>query len=667
MGYVSERTDRQPMKQGMASAAFELKGLEVPLRYKSELLALDTAYSAAMRIEIDELIKIVHKQSFGPLITIGSGGSFSSATFGAAIHERVTQELARAVTPLEFLDASDINASVMCFSASGRNRDITYALTSAARRECGPVSAFVMDRRTPLHAVARKYTYCQIAECCDASFRDGFLAVATLLATSIVMTRAYAAISNEHHGLPTNLSDLERETLRGERYTDIPEKAKTALLHETASLLVSPLFKATAIDLESRFVEAALGNIHVADLRNFGHGRHHWIAKRGNNTGIVVLASDRNRSLANRTTRLLPPTSDVCRIDLHGNIAAQAISALVVGLYISCGAGEIRGIDPGKPGVPQFGRKLYHLSPGRRPTSELELDKRAAIRRKCYRDRSIDHQSALQAGYVEAVGRLATTSFGAIVFDYDGTLCGEEDRFRSMPKNVAEGLEKLNEAGVAIGIATGRGSSAGKAMRESLPSQLWSRIVIGYYNGAVITSLEDDRDELVQDDAPERLIHALQRDEILGGAEIRSNALQVSLRLEYSDSLMDMYERTHIVLSDQQIEAKVHASGHSIDVLLGRESKCSVVDHIKIHKRANGILRVGDKGRWPGNDADLLKDKFGLSVDEVSEDPDTCWNMAPAGVRGVQATLHYLNRLERHGDGVKLVLPAYEGLSFNEA
>lgn len=639
----------------------------MPLRYQRELLALDLAYSVAMKIEIDELIRIVHKQSFGPLVAIGSGGSFSSATFAATIHERSTQELARAVTPLEFLDASDINASVMCFSASGRNKDITYALTSAARRECGPVSAFVMDRRTPLHAVARKYTYCQIVECCDASFCDGFLAVATLLATSIVLTRAYAAISGEPHRLPATLLDLEKETLKGDRYTDIPETAKVALSHETASLLVSPLFKATAIDLESRFVEAALGNIHVADLRNFGHGRHHWIAKRGEDTGIVVLVSDRNESLASKTLRLLPPTSDVCRIDLHGSTSAQAISALVVGFYISCGAGEIRGIDPGKPGVPQFGRKLYRLSPGRARVSELELDRRAAIRRKCYRDSSDSHQAALLAGYVKAVKRLANTSIGAIVFDYDGTLCGEEDRFGSLPQNVAEGLEKLNDAGVAIGVATGRGTSAGKAMRESLPSQLWSDILVGYYNGAVITDLADDRDELVQEDAPELLIRALRMDEFLGGAEVRSNAFQVSLRFANDDSLMNMFERTHMVLNNLKLKAKVHASGHSIDILLCAKSKCSVVEHIKNYKGVDCVLRIGDKGRWPGNDAELLKDRFGLSVDEVSEDPDTCWNMAPAGVRGVQATLCYLNRLERQGGGLSLVLPAYEGLGCDEA
>src|SRR5260370_29648479 len=42
-------------------------------------------------------------------------------------------------------------------------------------------------------------------------------------------------------------------------------------------VLHSPSLDAAAWDLESKFSEAALGSIQVADYRNFAHGRHHWI------------------------------------------------------------------------------------------------------------------------------------------------------------------------------------------------------------------------------------------------------------------------------------------------------------------------------------------------------------------------------------------------------
>jgi len=68
---------------------------------------------------------------------------------------------------------------------------------------------------------------------------------------------------------------------------------------------------------------------------------------------------------------------------------------------------------------------------------------------------------------------------------------------------------------------------------------------------------------------------------------------------------------------------------------------------------SNGrVIRIGDRGMWPGNDFDLLSDRLGLSVDEVSRDPDHCWNLSPAGVLGPQATLHYLKRLVGCGGGL---------------
>ena len=58
------------------------------------------------------------------------------------------------------------------------------------------------------------------------------------------------------------------------------------------------------------------------------------------------------------------------------------------------------------------------------------------------------------------------------------------------------------------------------------------------------------------------------------------------------------------------------------------------------------ILTIGDRGRWPGNDYELLQEKFSLSVDETSVDPQTYWNLASVGQRGTAVTLEYLNGLK---------------------
>lgn len=75
-------------------------------------------------------------------------------------------------------------------------------------------------------------------------------------------------------------------------------------------------------------------------------------------------------------------------------------------------------------------------------------------------------------------------------------------------------------------------------------------------------------------------------------------------------------------------------SSHSVDILAPGVTKRTLVEKAK--KMAVGVepvsvLCIGDRGRWPGNDFALLQEPYSLSVDEVSPDPETCWNLAPCG------------------------------------
>jgi hypothetical protein len=102
----------------------------------------------------------------------------------------------------------------------------------------------------------------------------------------------------------------------------------------------------------------------------------------------------------------------------------------------------------------------------------------------------------------------------------------------------------------------------------------------------------------------------------------------------------------------------VVCSSHSIDVLLTGYRKDAVVDAVRAAAGHDDgrVIRIGDRGSWPGNDFDLLSDSLGLSVDEVSRDPDRCWNISPPGLVGPQATLYYLDRLVSSDGQLKLDL-----------
>ena len=97
-----------------------------------------------------------------------------------------------------------------------------------------------------------------------------------------------------------------------------------------------------------------------------------------------------------------------------------------------------------------------------------------------------------------------------------------------------------------------------------------------------------------------------------------------------------------------------------MDVLAGGVSKRSLMHEIRRSLREDcKVLSIGDKGQWPGNDFELLDTPYSLSVDEVSADPESCWNLAPPGHRGVQALLDYLSWAELRDDKFRLALPGF--------
>ena len=265
------------------------------------------------------------------------------------------------LTPLEYLDIHLRDSVVICFSASGKNKDIGTAFEEAALREVRPLIALVMREASPLHDLAEKYRYARLVSASSSHFKDGFLAVGSLIGACCLLVRGYRALLGADD-LPNSLEKLV-EVVAGVAFEDIVETSILALTPSTTSVLFTASLKPAAIDIESRFVEAALGNVHGTDLRNFGHGRHHWFAKHAHDTGIVALLGDDRKSLANDTLALLPETAPRVRFDFHGPKDVQGLVGMVVSLHLPAAAGSLRGIDPGKPGVPEFGRRLYHLGP----------------------------------------------------------------------------------------------------------------------------------------------------------------------------------------------------------------------------------------------------------------------------------------------------------------
>ena len=629
---------------------------EVTRQYKNELSKLSTVFRAARQSNVSALSRTIESWLSRPMIMVGSGGSYSTASFAAFLHEQSTGQVTRSATPLDVVTRVPSDSGMVCFSASGHNRDIISAFRYAVCKEISPLAALVLTDGSPLAELAARTWYTDLISMPHPSYKDGFLAVASLLASCLLLLRGYrAALGQTDTDIPQSLNTLVRSTTSLKSVNELSQMLAPVTDRKYISVLYTPALAPAAVDLESRFVEAALGALHIADLRNFGHGRHVWLAKRSEDTGVVALIGDGLASLNTKTLDLLPESVPVAPIEFDGAWDVQALAGIVVGLYLAETAGQRAGIDPGKPRVPAFGRALYRLAPQNVGKTQAELNQEAALRRKRQHVGNTDWV----ARHGNALARLNTTRFDALVVDYDGTLCQTSARFDPLLPGVAKELTRLCQSGATLGIATGRGASAGKELRRALPADVHDRVFIGYYNGAEIRPLTDTSDPLLPElESTHPLLESLANDAMFGASKVRTrNRAQVSVGLNRSFCIDKALSRAYELMRCIAIDGSVVASSHSIDILLQSQSKRGVVDAVAQHLgKHDAILRLGDRGGWPGNDAALLDDPYGLSVDDVSTHPEHCWALAPAGVKGVQATLYYLHRLKwsRSGGRIKL-------------
>lgn len=634
--------------------------------YAQEMSKLRQTLGWASSVDLTFLEAAVGTAVGLSLRAIGSGGSLSAAHALAFLHRRVARQLAIVETPLEAAATPVLAAhSAWLLSAGGGNVDILAAFSALAARE-GPQLAVLCGRAdSPLGALARQHPFVDFLPYQPPTGRDGFLATNSLLGFVALLTRAYLAAlpdGNDDwasvlaHVVPQAAADgAVAETWQAECRA-LWSRPTTIVLHGAAARL-------GAVDLESKFTEAALGSLQTADWRNFAHGRHHWLAKRGEISGVLALIGGEDATLAERTLALIPAGIPVGRVRLPGPPTAVALGSLIAALRLTGWAGAARGIDPGRPGVPDFGRKLYNL-PLPKPKagrSRLGPVDAAAIRRK----------AGLEFAELEARGeldrwrraleafrrRLLETAFAGVVLDYDGTLVDLRHRFSGPEPYVVAELVRLLEGGAWLGVATGRGGSVRRDMQKALRPDLWARVMVGYYNGADIAMLGDDgspdRDGAVSPPLQAMAEALAAQPELAASATQEVRPRQITLQARRAMPELRLWDLAYqVILAEGREDVVVIRSSHSIDIVQRCISKREVVSRLQAACGGGDFLAIGDRGRWPGNDYDLLRSPFALSVDEVSVDPHTAWHLGSVGQRGVEVTVGYLRALQATPNGL---------------
>jgi hypothetical protein len=630
--------------------------------YDSELASLPLTYDWARTAEIKTLVSALRRASALPLIAIGSGGSFTTSVFMADCHKHFCRRLAKAITPLELIaDTPEREASYVILSAAGKNRDILATFRHILDAEPANIIILCTSVGSPLAELARPYSWIDVVEYELPTGKDGFVATNSLFASCVLIARAFGEATAADLTWPSAFDDLT--TMRGNCLGELPEDLSAVLKREHLLVIHDHPTRAAALDLESKFSEAALGGVQVCDLRSFAHGRHHWLAKRGDSTGILTLHTTESSNLMHRTTRLLPPDVPITDVAVKGDRIIGGIRAIVEVLHVVGAAGRIRGIDPGRPGVPSYGSRIYNLpafsARKREPADGVLRSERYAIERKARTGVAELQKLGLlpywQDAYRRFLDDMCAANFRAVIFDYDGTLCDPVNRFDGIRKEVATRLNDLLSRGILIGIATGRGGSVREDLSAQIPNPIdQGKVFIGYHNGAELGILSDSSQppESAELGRPlQRVWDLLANDpRIHDFATLKPSAGQITiLPNQGAEDMIGPIVKHYAAIC----RVPVVKSGHSLDILSPAVGKCCLVKAIREQLPGSSpseLLVIGDQGEWPGNDYELLGEPHSVSVDRVSPDPGTCWNLLPPGIRGSQGVIWYLAQMRLRKD-----------------
>ena len=585
-----------------------------------------------------------------PLICIGSGGSYSAASYAAMLYKQMCG-LSVAMTPLAFDTSSDAiirDSKLLFFSASGRNKDFLIAFQRGLEMGRGDMAGVCLRESPKLDEIInkfnpdfKKHTFA------IPTVKDGFLATNSLIAFFVLAYRCFF--------------DAKPSKYLGNGAGFTVNHALDFSKIDNFIVLYSNLSEPVAVDLESKFSEAALGSVLMADYRNFGHGRHQWFDKKGSNSCVVALVNENDRPLAEKTLGKMPDDIHVVRIESKLRTPLATIDLLVKSFQFVATIGEERGIDPGRPGVPDYGSELYHLNYAKligdenvpQPIKDLAICRKMRLGGKALVP--VEEYKAYSKAYNNFVNRLGDAEFNLLALDYDGTICNVDRNSRYNPfidDSIAKILNKLLADGLRIAIMTGRGDSVHNLFRKSIKKEYWSQVYLGCYNGAVIVGLNDDtaKIEAVKEAPMDGQLTIFEKE--LKRYPFKPNIKEYSTQLSFSctDKRKAFEICNEIILANKLDRLHIWSSSHSLDIVVSTKASKTAVREI-----SEQVLVIGDRGDYDGNDFEMLSLPYSLSVDGVSRNPDSCWNLAPRELRGLDVVKYYLRKIKATKQGFKIM------------
>ena len=608
--------------------------------FKKELGFISNTISYAETVDISTIERYLKYHRKERFIIVGSGGSFSVAqVFALALN--YCGSFALACTPLEIINYANSaeNTNVILYSAGGGNPDIIYAYKLCKKLEFHSVFVICLTQNSKLIRYAKEKNDISFFECKNLFGKDGFLAVnSTVLVVSLIKRLL---------GDNSKICNVE-----------LPRGIDSCLKRNSVVALGGRWSMPVVCDFESKCTEAGLIHVMPSDIRNFAHGRHHWLAK-NTDTSVICIISPDEYDLAKRTLDVLPEHIDKC-IVLSSNIGIGATEELLICAFqIISRLGELKGIDPGKPGVPPFGSSLYRLNYNLVKDAErLDYVCSSIIPRMSKRKLSVIGSMKNRKTVVDSANRfidnLSKVFFKALVIDYDNTIISDNNTKCRCFELCLGYLNSFAKAGIGVCFATGRGKSIRDQILHCFDPESYENTFISYYNGAITLPLtqsletcDDTCDELSD------VIDDVSNDSYLcDSVHITKRIRCITCECREAFEVNNVFKRINSIIKKRGlIGVSVVKSDHSVDIVTNDVTKKNSIDYMR-NAYGSAVLCIGDSGDEFGNDFELLDSEYSISVDKVSMALDSCWNIASLGIKGPNATAEYLSALKWEGNGL---------------
>lgn len=623
--------------------------------FATELERIPETLAWAASYEIGALAEAFSRMRGEKVITIGAGGSFTVAEL-VRLSCEARGDIAQAHTPLSFLQCqTDLRGChVVLFTASGNNRDTLAAYRAAVEREAKHVLVLCGSQESKVARFARDFSCSTVAALPLPTGKDGYLATNSLLAFSALALRAMG------HGMLGAVRLAELKT----RIDAAIAKARPSGGTPYFLVLYSVWGRVAAVDFESKFHEAGIGAVQYADYRQFGHGRHNWIDKQGSDTTVVALVTPEVRTLACRTLSLLPHSVRVVEFESNDSGPIASLELLLWVFYYTEAIGRMRSIDPGRPGVPRYGSRIYRLGPLVRPAVRAGASavRQMIVHRKLAARASVgdpEEATRVSAALERYMHQLREAAFGALVCDFDGTVVDGGSAGVAIDSRLVAFFSELLRRRIPLFFATGRGDSIHEILCRSFPAKLLPRLTVYYYNGAFKLPMSDAgrfESEKPHFTVLDPVFAALEsHDRFRRFAIPKHNGCQITVKLLPGASSSIAGRLLSEIVGQASVPGvRILFSSHSMDVLPAGCSKLNAIrDAEKAAESGSDVLAVGDRGAYPGNDFEFLTHRHSISVDTVSSALESCWNLLPAGVRNVSGLVRYVSMMDVRGDRLR--------------